>query len=158
MCLGIIVRHPHRLLSRGTHAGFDWVVVHNDSGYRCGYVRVPAGHPWHGKHYDEIDAEVHGGLTFSDADEPCDGGKPDDGHWFGFDCSHCFDAIDPDLPFNCFGDPVDDATKEQVRQIFLRRNWPGMTLKDTPYVEAECRSLCEQAAAASVPFAEDVKD
>lgn len=34
-------------------------------GWGNGYVLIPPGHPFHGKHYDSIDAYAHGGLTFS---------------------------------------------------------------------------------------------
>lgn len=44
------------------------------AGSLCGYVGVPEGHPWHGLDYGEIDAEVHGGLTFAGA---CDGDEAD---------------------------------------------------------------------------------
>ena len=37
-------------------------------GWGNGYVGVPKGHPWFGVHYDEIDANVHGMLTFSEMD------------------------------------------------------------------------------------------
>lgn len=37
-----------------------------DKGWGNGYVVIPVGHPAHGKHYDSIDVEVHGGLTFSE--------------------------------------------------------------------------------------------
>ena len=35
-----------------------------DFGWGNGYVLIPQGHPLHGKHYDEIDVDVHCGLTF----------------------------------------------------------------------------------------------
>ena len=31
-----------------------------------GYVKIPAGHHWHGLGYDEIDVEAPGGLTYSE--------------------------------------------------------------------------------------------
>jgi hypothetical protein len=131
MCLSIKVDHPDCVLAEGEHAGFEFVVTHNRMGYRCGYVRVPKGHPWHGKEFHEIDAEVHGGLTFSEPDKPCNKGGADDAHWLGFDCAHSWDAQDPALPSEhhmpSFG-PASVRTQE--------------------YVEAECRSLCEQAARA----------
>ena len=37
-----------------------------NSGYANGYVAVPPEHPYHGKHYDDVDVEIHGGLTFSE--------------------------------------------------------------------------------------------
>lgn len=56
MCLSIALERPEDVLAAGTHAGHEWQVIHNGSGYRCGYVKVPPGHPWHGKHSGEIDA------------------------------------------------------------------------------------------------------
>lgn len=41
------------------------------SGGLCGYVAIPAGHPWYGSHYRDLDALVHGGLTFSYVREQC---------------------------------------------------------------------------------------
>jgi hypothetical protein len=132
MCLSIKVRHPELVLAEGEHVGFEWIVVHNRLAFRCGYVRVPKGHPWHGKDYDQIEAEVHGGLTFAEPDMPCDKGGPDDAYWVGFDCGHFGDAADPDLPAEyrmpSFGDD---------------------TVKTQGYVENECKKLCKQAQAAA---------
>jgi len=36
-----------------------------DHGWGNGYVVLPKGHKYHGKDYDEIDVDVHYGLTFS---------------------------------------------------------------------------------------------
>lgn len=142
MCLSIAIHRPNDVLATGEHAGFQWQVIHNGNGYRCGYVRVPVGHPWHGKDYGDIDGdvEVHGGLTFSDSDEPCDKGQPDDGHWFGFDCGHSGDQPDPALPRTR---PLDGPTNA-FKSIFDDNSYGE--IRTQPYVEAECRSLCEQAA------------
>lgn len=77
--------------------GMPCLVVRNDLGGLCGYVGVPPGHPHHGKGYDDVPADVHGGLTYS---EKCAGhichvaqpGEPDDVWWLGFDCVHLGDA------------------------------------------------------------------
>jgi hypothetical protein len=54
-------------------------------GHLCGYVDLPKGHPWHGEHYDDIDADVHGGLTYGKAEGDC---------WrIGFDCAHAGDFV-----------------------------------------------------------------
>lgn len=66
------------------------------TGSWCGYIAVPPGHPWHGREHDELDVEVHGGLTYSGG---CVGeichvtvpGEPDDVWWLGFDCAHVLD-------------------------------------------------------------------
>jgi hypothetical protein len=83
MCLRLALERPEHVLAAGTHAGFEWVVMQN----RCGYVKVPVGHPWHGHSYwawcwDMVD--VHGGITFSSPDTPCGKGG-DDGWWLGFE-------------------------------------------------------------------------
>ncbi len=57
-------------------------------GHWCGYAAIEPGHPWHGRHYDDVPAEAHGGLTYSDR---CTGsvchvpkpGEPDDVWWIG---------------------------------------------------------------------------
>jgi hypothetical protein len=70
----------------------------------CGYVGVTEGHPWFGRHKYEIDAEVHGGVTFALASErhreqsssTChqpDEGEPDKVWWVGFDCAHSLDLL-----------------------------------------------------------------
>jgi len=132
MCLSIKVDRPECVLSEGEHAGYEFVTVHNGNGFRCGYVRVPKGHPWHGKGYDDIEADVHGGLTFAEPDKPCDKPGEDDAYWVGFDCGHHNDAQDPSLP------------SERVYH-----NTYGGVVRTQEYVEDQCRRLCEQAAAAS---------
>src|SRR3990167_2484412 len=132
MCLSIAVDHPDHVLSSGEHEGFEFVTVHNGMGFRCGYVRVPLGHPWHGRSYDEIEPypQVHGGLTFSKADKPCGGDRPDNGWWLGFDCAHGGDLPDPALPTDC--------------DIGMPSFGRGV-VRTQEYVEAGCRSLCQQA-------------
>lgn len=128
MCLSIKVLEPFRVLAEGTHAGFEWIVVRNDYACRCGYVRLPKGHPWHGKPYDDIGADVHGGLTFAEPDLEYDAPGEDDAWWIGFDCGHASDAPDPSLP-----------------GLSMRWSLSGV-VRSQSYAEAECRALCEQAA------------
>lgn len=129
MCLSVALHRPDDVLSKGEHLGFQWMTVHNCMGYRCGYIRLPQGHPWHGMDDCDVPADVHGGITFSEADEPCDAPGPDTDWWIGFDCAHAGDAPDPSLP---------------GYRAFLRSFG---TIRTQSYVEAECRRLCEQAAA-----------
>jgi hypothetical protein len=128
---------PECVLSKGEHAGFQFVTVHNGMGYRCGYVRIPKGHPWHGRNYGDIDVDVHGGLSFAEPDMPCDKAGDDDAYWVGFDCGHSGDAQDPSLPSSRLAD---------FRMPFI----DGDTVKTQSYVEAECHGLCEQAARAAL--------
>lgn len=130
MCLSIAVNDPSCVLAKGTHDGYEFNVTHNNFGFRCGYVRIPSGHPWHGKNYDELWPDVHGGLTFSEADTPCDEPGPDTSWWLGFDCAHMPDAPDPTLP---------SAVQYQSRRGVVRT---------TDYVTHECHRLVEQAVKA----------
>lgn len=135
MCLSIAVEAPERVLSKGEHLGLQWVTTHNTMGYRCGYVRLPQGHPWYGLGYDDVPADCHGGITFAEADVPCDAPGPDVDWWIGFDCAHAFDAPDPGLPVT-IGVPITPLYPEGV-------------IRSQEYVEDHCRSLCEQAVAAA---------
>lgn len=138
MCLSIVVDHPSRLLASGVHAGHEWNVTHNDSGSRCGYVKVEAGHPWHGKGIGDIDACVHGGISFAAPDKECGKGGADTGWWVGFDAMHGGDGPDPLLP------QADDYRILGIREDLF-------TIRTQEYMEDQCRSLCEQAASAQIP-------
>jgi hypothetical protein len=140
--------------------GLPCLIVRGPSGALCGYVGVPASHPWHGKGYDQALGEhlehctedscwghsagshvaVHGGLTFSDA---CGHGtedhgichvpgpgEPDNVWWFGFDCSHS-------------GDLCPKYAKEEG--VFARSEWESY--KSVAYVKNEVTELARQLAA-----------
>jgi hypothetical protein len=51
-----------------TQAGLKAQVIATPMGHRCGYVSVPAEHPMFGKHYDDVEVTVHGGLTYAEAE------------------------------------------------------------------------------------------
>lgn len=138
MCNPVTTAHPELLLAKGEEDGYEWEVTANQVGYRCGYVRVPAGHPWHGLDYDGIEPypEVHGGLTFAEPDTDCGKGGEDNAWWLGFDCAHTGDAPDPALPgYSYLGKP------------YLSLFSSG-TIRTTEYVIGQCRGLARQAAAA----------
>lgn len=135
MCLSIAIDRPDAVLNSGVHSGFQWCVTDNGIGYRCGYVRIPRGHPWHAKGYDDLYevTDVHGGLTFAEADVHCDQGGDDDAWWIGFDCAHSGDAPDPSLRSYRPDFPV--SSRDIIRS--------------QQYVEAECARLCMQAEEAT---------
>lgn len=145
MCNPVSTAWPEALLAKGEHLGFEWEVTQNRIAYRCGYVRIPPGHPWHGLHYDHDDlrtidgewVDVHGGLTFSEPDTHCDKGGPDDAWWLGFDCAHAGDAPDP-------------ALEGYNERCDMTRTHPETfrhdTIKSTDYVRNECLGLIRQAA------------
>ena len=97
--------------------GFPCLINRNHMGSLCGYIGVDDGHPWYQADYDDVDAEVHGGLTYSafcqdeldEAHAICHvpgPGEPDKLWWLGFDCAHWQD-ITPHMlqyPGYPFGD------------------------------------------------------
>lgn len=94
---------PDRVEWKDEATGLPCLIVRNAyQGFLCGYVAVAPGHPWHGKSYEDVDADVHGGLTYADS---CHGnichvpaqGEPDNVHWFGFDCAHAWDLSPNDI-------------------------------------------------------------
>ena len=123
------------VLNFGWHLGFMWIVMHNGMGYRCGYVRVPAGHPWHSMHQNDIHYQmhIHGGLTY--ANHLVCGIGDGVSWWLGFDCAHAWDAPDPALP--C------ELTSYRVYGEMINR---GRIIRTQAYVEQECRNLCVYAA------------
>jgi hypothetical protein len=89
----------------------------SNHGWGNGYVLIPKGHPMHGKHYDDIDVDVHGGLTFSEKAEDCKGWQsiePEDMDcWVvGFDTAHWNDSV-----FNWPKEKVLHETQDLARQL-----------------------------------------
>lgn len=117
--------------------GLPCLFVRNGVGALCGYVGVAEGHPWFGVEYEHVDADVHGGLTYSDF---CQDGAPDDHTichivdpgendrvwWLGFDTAHMGDRCPRYEPFGS-------------RDVY----------RDRGYVRAECASLARQAVEAA---------
>jgi hypothetical protein len=136
----IEAQDPEYLLAQGEHLGFAWVVAHNGRGFRCGYVRLPPGHPWHGLEPCDIDARVHGSVNWAQRSH-------DGGWWIGFDANHAWDLADPDLPV----DPIVAAFNDQTARIHARHPVPFMTaaVRGQAYMEDQCRCLCGQAGASA---------
>jgi hypothetical protein len=118
-------------------AGFPCLIRRvSHSGALCGYVAVPPGHPWHGKSYDDIEADVHGGLTYAAA---CRGdichvpapGEPDDVWWLGFDHAHAWDRM-----------PGTEARNPNLGAF------DGSVYRDMTFVTAGVEALADQAAVA----------
>jgi hypothetical protein len=106
----------------------------------CGYVQVPAGHPWLGKKRHELESsvEVHGGVTFAE-----------DGV-IGFDCAHW----DDEIPFGAGLSKglagllrgTRGRLRRAARRIAFMRYSEYRTL---PYVIDEIKRLAEQAREAT---------
>jgi hypothetical protein len=145
----------------------DCMIHRGPSGALCGYVGVGPDHPWHGKGCDDVDVEVHGGLTFAnkcneeatEANGIChipEPGRPHDVWWLGFDCAHAFDVM-PRLRRDelDIADQLETEGKYKEAALFRR----GITNTDGPfrshyrdiaYVTAEVTSLAQQAREAAI--------
>ncbi len=83
------------LVEAFVHADLLCRVLWTHDMHYCGYVGIPASHPWHGKDYNVLEPspDVHGGLTYSneavgpDFEET----QPLGLWWIGFDCAHLGD-------------------------------------------------------------------
>jgi hypothetical protein len=97
---------------------------HSSLKHLCGYVRVPnKNHPWANATYDDIGAEVHGGLTFGGPLTHLRGIPSE--YWVGFDCAHAGD-LSPGM-FD-----------------ILPNYRPDGCYRDIDYVKAQCEHLAQQ--------------
>lgn len=118
-----------------TEAGLRAVVVIHPAGHRCGYVGLPVGHTHHSKGYDDVPADVHGGLTYAGSED--DYPVPADGLWWlGYDCAHLGDERDPEL--------MQGEYKELHERMF--RGSTDGTVRSLEYCVSECESLAKQLA------------
>lgn len=83
LMLQIVKTEPRFSAWVDTETGYACACVRNNAGAWCGYVWVDAGHPDFGKDEGQIEANVHGGVTLSEATE--------DRWLFGFDADHSGD-------------------------------------------------------------------
>lgn len=100
-------------------------------GHLCGYVQIPKDHMLFEKHYDDIQIDVHGGLTYSNFYK--------DEYWIGFDCAHSFD-ICPSTEYLYKTDPY---------MIELRKRYPTSLVwkkeyRNVQYCIKECKKMIKQ--------------
>lgn len=143
---GIWDSEPDKMQFEDPNTKLPCLIVRNASGSLCGYVGVPAEHPWHKRPYEDIgDADVHGGLTFSSfcrkgkEDEAIchvpGPGEPDKVWWLGFDTSHSGDYM--------------PASQAIYKKVGINTSlFEGDTYKDLAYVKKEIASLAKQVIAA----------
>lgn len=123
-------REPDKL--RFSHVELPCLIRRGPLWQWCGYVDLPPKHPWHGKEYDDIDAEVHGGLTYAQSH-----GR----RWrIGFDCAHCWDLLPTDA------DPRIKAFYAAMKAI----GGHATTYKTVAFATAETKRLAVQARTAMV--------
>lgn len=141
---------PDKVQWKDEATGLPCLIVRNRLGALCGYVGVPRGHRFYGKDYDDVDVQVHGGLTFDghcqEGGEPSETichlveeGESDDVWWLGFDCAHWQDYVP--------GMDTDEMRGYGLGSMnpLLESEFPT-SYKDIEYVRAEIRELAGQLA------------
>lgn len=117
-------------------------------GHLCGYCSLPKGHPWENKGIFEIEAEVHGGITFSEE-------NIESKDWIiGFDCAHAGDITPSILKMKkdiLFEDNFPDEVKEMISKLknSMMRSIFNPTYKNIVYAIQECKSLADQIVEAT---------
>lgn len=120
-------------------SGLPCMIRRGRMGAWCGYVGVSEGHPAYGKDYPEVEADVHGGLTYAAFCE--DGADEASGichvtadhkpvWWLGFDCSHVLDSTPEKMSWN---------------------RGPDCEYRDQAYVTDQTLRLAKQLAAMVTP-------
>jgi hypothetical protein len=128
-----------------THEGLDCKVLrvycqdgpnHIYGGHLNGYVRIPKDHIYYKKEYDDIECDVHGGLTYSRNEL--------EGWWIGFDCAHHEDIVPSMDHFFIVSEEM-----LELRKIYpFSRVWER-SYKNIKFVIEECKKLAEQMHNAS---------
>jgi hypothetical protein len=81
-------------ITKGTYKKVDYMIVPHLGSY-CAYVKLPAGHRYEMKSYDDMPIMCHGDLTFGmiirKGQKTKVGFKP--GHWIGWDYLHAGDSM-----------------------------------------------------------------
>lgn len=138
----------------GVYRNYEYLVVFNPIGFRCGYVAINKSHPLNSsaKSHDDIedmDIDMHGGCTYFGrqmTSYDCDD------VWIGFDCAHAGDLWDVDSlrekkailhedEYFAIDTALRFASNAPHVQN-LRGEWP--TVKNFNYVENECKGIINQ--------------
>lgn len=128
----------------GEYLGFPVYARRNSMGVWCGYIGLPTGHPWSGLS-DPHNVAVHGGISYAQKVLPLTNTVPSDhsARYLGFDCGHVGDFMPGFVPVEPGVDPLATATR-------IHATDDGFAVYRTlEYVQAELRSLAEQASRAA---------
>lgn len=76
------------LLYQGKYKGYKYYIL-NLGTHPTAYIEIPKDNKLFKKHYDNIDLDVHGGLTYSDSVLFISENEKAEGEWFiGWDYAH----------------------------------------------------------------------
>lgn len=132
--------------ARFKYKGYECRVLFMDMGHRCGYIKIPEGHPLCVDDYDYINEFVncHGGLTY--AAHYLNGEKCDDGVWVGFDCCHSTDVIDLEALEKYYPEQISKYGREWWK-AYASIWYCYQTIKTLDFCKDQLKSLAEQLKA-----------
>lgn len=139
---------PGRILASGEQDGYRWEVVVNHMAYRCGYVRIPKGHPWFGMDYALLDVSCHGCLTFGSPGADEAGERDESEWWVGFDCAHAGDSPDPEL-VPLLPEKAQESYHHAQAITGPRPHYFGDVIRTTEYCQEQCLHIIAQAIQAA---------
>lgn len=94
----------HYVEEQRKYRGIEYTILFNKSGWRTAYLNV-TGSVLQNVDYNNIDLDVHGGLTYSNDHLPFERKTPVNREfWYiGWDYAHLEDGCDPDKTLEYFG-------------------------------------------------------
>lgn len=115
--------------------------AHLFGGHLCGYISIPNDNSCYEKHYDDIEIEVHGGLTYAELEN-------DGKYWVGFDCAHSMDYV-PSTEYLYKTDPQMIKIKKRNQELKEHLGLHGSPIFNNSYKNIqfcinECKSMAEQ--------------
>lgn len=121
------------------YKGIRCVVIFTRMGHRCGYVGVDEKSTIFEKGYNELDFDVHGGLTYSGGGKDSKYPVESNLFWIGFDCAHYMDSSDIEKALE-YG-LIDEESYKQLTSIYMFQEGQ---IRSKSFCEDECRSLVDQ--------------
>ena len=120
------------LLATGHFGEYEYFIL-NLGWHPTAYVRIPENHPLFGKFMDEVDLDVHGGVTYSDNHLYISESEKIDGWFFGWDYAH-------------YGDYGGYQEIKEIKNIFekyqyMQKKWKTEEILE--HVRQACRELKE---------------
>jgi hypothetical protein len=88
----------------------------------CGYILIPQGKKYYQEYFDNLDINIHGGITYSSTNLRF---QPEEGWWIGFDCAHSGDL--------CY--------------MYESENYSHDVYRTMEFVESELKSAVDQLKA-----------
>lgn len=129
------------VLDSGQCMGFFYCIL-NLGAYPTAYIKIPENHPYYKKHYNEIDINVHWGLTYSREYLEIGEIPTLDGWFIGWDYAHA-------------GDYVGWYEEEVYKQFSLHKDTKKWTTEE---IKEDVERVCYQLSKVKYEKKEELMD